>query len=718
MSKKFIDLEGLKAYHDKNVEALNDKVNKTGGTITGNLEVTGYVNASDGISVVSDHGNIILNSVQDNTSVYISDGLGTTQIGPSNIFISAADGNSFEISPDDGYFNIVASNGEVTQFNFDQIRRRVKNDDVTNEYNYTYPDKSGTLVVADENGWIQTDGAVIASDYISANELYIGPADEVTIDPSGININQGEINIDQGAINVHQGFIQAAIYDYDKRDEVYVGLTARDLYCSKDGKTKYEYALPDKSGTLVVKDESGRIDIITDLQTVNTIENTSINGGGYIGLYDGKSLYYSPNGDDEYEYTLPEKSGTLVVTDENGIISTDNPDGSTTISPTYVEMWNLDSEMYTGMTYGSLYYSPNGNDEYTYTFPNKHGTLVVKDSDGFVGDSINVGSYNSGYVCMGNNYIEVNDNDGYVGIQQSRFYYSPDGEVEYTYAYPEQSGTLVVANSDGRIDALYANNVYAYNELSVGPSDDVYIESTGITLNEGTGITLDGIKLDTVAKVDDYDANSESQIATTAVVAKMIQNGGQGSDVSGEYLPIEGGTIDGHLTVVGSLDALDGMSARSIWTGELCIGDSDEIILGTYEDAGGYRGYFGLNGTSVTHIGTSDTHGVSDNELVTSKAVDEMIPDYYMHTISINKIASGTCAVSFMVLSKSATEFTAATLYSTYGNKAIAASGYYGSNVVSKLAFTSSTQCRFVHGSTPSTGIVTITELTDTVIPV
>ena len=61
---------------------------------------------------------------------------------------------------------------------------------------------------------------------------------------------------------------------------------------------------------------------------------------------------------------------------------------------------------------------------------------------------------------------------------------------------------------------------------------------------------------------------------------------------------------------------------------------------------------------------------------------------------------------------------TVSSLYSTYGNKAFACSGYYGSNIIFKLAFTSSTQARFVYGPSASTSVVTITGLSDTVIEI
>ena len=94
------------------------------------------------------------------------------------------------------------------------------------------------------------------------------------------------------------------------------------------------------------------------------------------------------------------------------------------------------------------------------------------------------------------------------------------------------------------------------------------------------------------------------------------------------------------------------------------------------------------------------------------------VPKYYMHTLSITSVATGTaCCVTFTVMSKSSATLTVSSLYGLYGSKAFAASGMYGTNVVSKLAFTSSTQARFVYG-TGSTAVVAINTISDTVIEV
>ena len=70
-----------------------------------------------------------------------------------------------------------------------------------------------------------------------------------------------------------------------------------------------------------------------------------------------------------------------------------------------------------------------------------------------------------------------------------------------------------------------------------------------------------------------------------------------------------------------------------------------------------------------------------------------------------------------MVMSKSSATLTVSSLYGLYGSKAFAASGMYGTNIVNKLAFTSSTQARFVYG-TGSTVVVAVNTISDTVIEV
>lgn len=135
-----------------------------------------------------------------------------------------------------------------------------------------------------------------------------------------------------------------------------------------------------------------------------------------------------------------------------------------------------------------------------------------------------------------------------------------------------------------------------------------------------------------------------------------------------------------------------------IYSDEIYVGEGDEVY--------------------ISSDGISTYGDIYCQDLHVNGTIYGGVPTYYMHHIYIDGLSSGTCSVSLMLISKQSEPFTVATLYSTYGNEALTASGYYGTNIVTKLAFTSPTQARFVYGSTPSTGVVTITGLTDNVIPV
>lgn len=94
--------------------------------------------------------------------------------------------------------------------------------------------------------------------------------------------------------------------------------------------------------------------------------------------------------------------------------------------------------------------------------------------------------------------------------------------------------------------------------------------------------------------------------------------------------------------------------------------------------------------------------------------------NYYQHTISITALATGVKVnVVFTIIAKTSATFTMSSLYGLYGNKAFQASGLYNSsNVVSKIAITSSTQARFVYGASGSTSVETVTTLSDSVVAV
>lgn len=94
------------------------------------------------------------------------------------------------------------------------------------------------------------------------------------------------------------------------------------------------------------------------------------------------------------------------------------------------------------------------------------------------------------------------------------------------------------------------------------------------------------------------------------------------------------------------------------------------------------------------------------------------IPKYYQHTITLSKTSSTTHQLTFTVINKSPTALTAATIYSKYPSKAFACSGYYGTNVAIKIAFTSATQFRVVYGTGASTSVISVSTVSDTVMEI
>jgi hypothetical protein len=92
---------------------------------------------------------------------------------------------------------------------------------------------------------------------------------------------------------------------------------------------------------------------------------------------------------------------------------------------------------------------------------------------------------------------------------------------------------------------------------------------------------------------------------------------------------------------------------------------------------------------------------------------------YYMHTITFTPSGGGTGnTISFMMVSTRSTAYTASVLGGIiFRNKEFVASGYFGTNVVSRIAFTSATQVKLVHGPASSTTAVTISDLTDSITP-
>ena len=256
--------------------------------------------------------------------------------------------------------------------------------------------------------------------------------------------------------------------------------------------------------------------------------------------------------------------------------------------------------------------------------------------------------------------------------------------------------------------------------------------------------------------------HTHDNYCTEEEVLALIQNAGGGGnvDLSG-YLPITGGEITGDIIVDGEIKTQGFLFASTVSADEICLGENDEVYIddggittpglfisngyiyistlqGTNHAIGwgnasgstsgiGYGDYgelvlFNDNDANVINIGYRDGTYTAWN--LPSSGYDIAstadIPTYYMHTVNLKGSGNGSYDISFTVLRKSNTSLTAATMYNTYGSKAFAASGYFGSTgaVVNRIAFTSTTTVRIVYGTSGATSNSAIVSFTDTVIPV
>lgn len=265
------------------------------------------------------------------------------------------------------------------------------------------------------------------------------------------------------------------------------------------------------------------------------------------------------------------------------------------------------------------------------------------------------------------------DSSNDLTINHSHIYLTKAG-TEYTISFPAASGELAIA----------ANTI---KDLSISGKTITYTKGDGAT---GTLTTQDT----TYSKIN----NSGLGLARSArfyyqTVAKL-----NGSTGNWEASPVD---------------------TSSVW-------DIDVNALTT--TAGRYYGVeadsIGRLFVNVPWTGGGITQAAMEQYI--ESALSDFYADkissrnYYQHTISITALATGTKVnVVFTIIAKTSAAFTMSSLYGLYGNKAFQASGTYNSsNVVSKIAITSSTQARFVYGASGSTSVETVSTLSDSVVAV
>ena len=126
-----------------------------------------------------------------------------------------------------------------------------------------------------------------------------------------------------------------------------------------------------------------------------------------------------------------------------------------------------------------------------------------------------------------------------------------------------------------------------------------------------------------------------------------------------------------------------------------------------------YSGSWTVNSNSFYPILSNSQLGTL-GQILTSDGTKATWCNLYMHHIEITN-TSNSGIITFDIFNTWPTAFTASTLYSKFGTKAIACSGYYGSSALTKFAFASATTVRVVYGSSNSTATPTINTVTDTV---
>lgn len=343
------------------------------------------------------------------------------------------------------------------------------------------------------------------------------------------------------------------------------------------------------------------------------------------------------------------------------------------------------------------------------------------------------------------------------------------------------------------MDKADKTDVYTKDEVEQKLSTKASISNVTSLGQQVSGLqtTVSGLQT-TVQTLGTQKANA-ADVYTKSEVDSKLANAGGGGTVSGDYLPLSGGEINGEVIFNagnGFETHIDGSYISNKFDGDgywnefymcaeegnftassnngdsvnlnsqsininsdnasLTVGWGEEVVIDTggiktpaititngaiitHTDdrengflcpdvAGGYSGYrFGQMGEPyIANCGETIYFPSKSGTIALTSDIPIVptVPTYYMHTISISKVGSTTCNMTFMVMSKSSTAFTASTLYSKYPSKAFACSGYYGTNIVSKIAFTGSNSMRVVYGSGSSTATVSTITLSDTVIEV
>ncbi len=394
--------------------------------------------------------------------------------------------------------------------------------------------------------------------------------------------------------------------------------------------------------------------------------------------------------------------------------------------------------------------------------------IKLIEGDGIVVSEDGTISIAGGYSNLENYYTKtevddkINNKIGYIKLSTSHY---NGGVSEYNHsittlynkmielceaasAYIEFTGYL---NGLYYINIQYMGGVYflkVTDALSLAKYED-YVYGDETLINEVIANRMNAVAI-------------SSDVYTKEEVDDKIANSGGGS-VSGDYLPLTGGTIEGDLSI-----------SNGELTASTIVAESIGVSGGLYIDEGGYLSlsemYVGqedevcISGSGIAlsnvDIKMSDVHGIThpytgngigfndecnptilntngrfftiatdsfDGDYIaylfpekegTVALVDD-IPTYYMHTVSVSKLGGKNCNIAFTVINKSSTALTVTALGSTYSAKAFACSGYYDSYVTSKIAFIDSNNVRIVYGSgSGSTALVSGATISDTVIPV
>ena len=452
MANKYLDSTGVKHLWDKIKTWTNSNFQPigSGGSSFNGGDITNDLNIKNGksLNVYDPFGFEIasINSawgieLSNNYSLYIGTPNGATTISLGSNGLTNKSNNGFKFKNDGNVFVSLGSN-EIL-----------------------FPNKSGTLATLDDigsggGGELPTDPSF---DSITLEDTEEGA--ETYISPYSFSQTWGDRSI---TFDAESGSLKIDCGSYYGATTIY----GDGLAFSKDNK-HYIYDFPQKSGTFVVVNEYGNINLT----------NQNNDNPGYMDLSSNclylEEDYYDESGYGFYSSTNAQGHRSNYYDDENDVYVYMNAQN---------QQFGIEELNYGQSTYyrngGIDYFNTNG-DEYEYAFPNNSGTLVVANEYGaielkhqynelfsarldgagcsaYYNDDENFQYWNSEVTAntIYNNYydeyrditVKLYAEEGKISISDNLNDYTTDylngeinyynGEEDFVFSFPTKSGTL------------------------------------------------------------------------------------------------------------------------------------------------------------------------------------------------------------------------------------------------------------------------------------